>query len=138
MPSIWYHLAAQGGMLLHFTDLTSKFWAHLFVVGENSKALSLVRKVPHAPPRGLSKTGKVLCPTGTGEQEYGYIQADGNPTTAPTFLFINGGPGLSSMTYTLEMNGPCLMSPTSNRLVTNTMPLAKHFHEKKSTGRLSD
>ncbi|EER02541.1 hypothetical protein Pmar_PMAR026754, partial [Perkinsus marinus ATCC 50983] len=24
------------------------------------------------------------------------------------------------MTYTLEMNGPCLMSPTSNRLVTNT------------------
>ncbi|EER04536.1 conserved hypothetical protein, partial [Perkinsus marinus ATCC 50983] len=85
------------------------------------------------PPRGLSKTGKVLCPSGTGKQEYGYIkvsplqrlfytsiQADGNPTTAPTFLFINGGPGASSISPALQMNGPCLMSPTSKHLVTNT------------------
>ncbi|EER18097.1 conserved hypothetical protein, partial [Perkinsus marinus ATCC 50983] len=105
-----------------------------------------------SPPRGLSKTGKVLCPSGTGKQEYGYIkvsplqrlvdlatsgcavlayyscrrffytsiQADGNPTTAPTFLFIDGGPGSSSISPTLRMNGPCLMSPTSKHLVTNT------------------
>ncbi|EER20201.1 Serine carboxypeptidase, putative [Perkinsus marinus ATCC 50983] len=89
-------------------------------------------KSASSPPRRQSKTGAVLCPSGTGKQEYGYIevsqlhrlfytsiQADGNPTTAPTFLFIRGGPGESSIGSALQVNGPCIMDLVTKRLIKN-------------------
>ncbi|EER05434.1 Carboxypeptidase Y precursor, putative [Perkinsus marinus ATCC 50983] len=48
---------------------------------------------------------------------YTIIQADGNPKTAQTFLYISGGPGASSLGIMLTANGPCRMD--GNWLIEN-------------------
>ncbi|EER11035.1 conserved hypothetical protein, partial [Perkinsus marinus ATCC 50983] len=63
-----------------------------------------------------------LCPISGGNEHFGYIQvsklnqyfysvieADNGPQTAPTFLFIEGGFGASSLSSVLQQSGPCIM-----------------------------
>ncbi|KAF4679853.1 hypothetical protein FOZ60_014455 [Perkinsus olseni] len=84
-----------------------------------------------AQPRML--TGKrTLCPDGSGSQKFGYIEvspiteyfyaaieADKDPATAPTFIFLRGGPGGSSVASAIQMNGPCISDVVTKRLRLN-------------------
>ncbi|KAF4682982.1 hypothetical protein FOZ60_009789 [Perkinsus olseni] len=82
-------------------------------------------------PRML--TGRrTLCPDGSGSQKFGYIEvspitkyfyaaieADKDPATAPTFIFLRGGPGGSSVASAIQMNGPCISDVVTKRLRLN-------------------
>ncbi|KAF4651690.1 hypothetical protein FOL47_000248, partial [Perkinsus chesapeaki] len=78
------------------------------------------------------KNGGVLCPGTVGSQTFGYsqvspknryfysiIEADENPSTAPTFIHLAGGPGVSAMDPLLEWNGPCLIQADGRSLTAN-------------------
>ncbi|KAF4681037.1 hypothetical protein FOZ60_012636 [Perkinsus olseni] len=75
---------------------------------------------------------RTLCPYSTGSQKFGYIQvspltkyfyaaiqADKDPGTAPTFMYFEGGPGGSSLTAALRMNGPCIRDYDTGNLRLN-------------------
>jgi hypothetical protein len=50
---------------------------------------------------------------------YWYFQARKKPESAPLTLWLNGGPGASSMRGLLRENGPCSINPDSNSTSNN-------------------
>ncbi|KAF4655922.1 hypothetical protein FOL46_008070 [Perkinsus olseni] len=85
-----------------------------------------------------SQSGGVLCPHSVGKQKFGYIQvnkrnkyfyavieADIDPLTAPTFLYLAGGPGESSLIATMGFAGPCNLDSASDRPVLNEFSWTK-------------
>ncbi|EEQ97564.1 conserved hypothetical protein, partial [Perkinsus marinus ATCC 50983] len=60
---------------------------------------------------------------------YTIIQADGNPKTAQTFLYISGGPGASSLGIMLTANGPCRMDEDS--LIENELGYARSVARRR-------
>ncbi|KAF4734741.1 hypothetical protein FOZ63_010289, partial [Perkinsus olseni] len=95
--------------------------------------LSDSRGAPPAARQARMLTGeRTLCPYSTGSQKFGYIQvspltkyffaaiqADKDPGTAPTFMYFEGGPGGSSLTAALRMNGPCIRDYDTGNLRLN-------------------
>ncbi|KAF4688393.1 hypothetical protein FOZ60_002859 [Perkinsus olseni] len=84
------------------------------------------RQDDRTPPPSLRgpQNGGVLCPLSPGAQQFGYIQprfsyryfygiieANKSPETSPTFLYIGGGLGGSSIGTAGTVNGPCTMNP---------------------------
>ncbi|KAF4650737.1 hypothetical protein FOL47_000896, partial [Perkinsus chesapeaki] len=104
----------------------------------------VIARVPQSPGRDTLSThnstaktknlqnGGVLCPHSVGRQTFGYsqvssknkyfyaiIEADENPSTAPTFIHLAGGPGISAMDPLLVLNGPCLIQKDGGGLDAN-------------------
>ncbi|EER09359.1 Carboxypeptidase Y precursor, putative [Perkinsus marinus ATCC 50983] len=82
--------------------------------------------------------GGVLCPGSKGKQEFGYTRRglnryfyavmeaeDVDPASAPTFLYMAGGPGSSSLGTAMTSSGPCRMSPNGEELLNNTYSWTK-------------
>ncbi|KAF4689737.1 hypothetical protein FOZ60_001254 [Perkinsus olseni] len=85
-----------------------------------------------SPSLRAPQNGGVLCPLSPGAQHFGYIEvddenkglhyryfygiieADKNPETSPTFLFVGGGLGSSSIGTATRLHGPCTMDPEGN------------------------
>ncbi|KAF4745960.1 hypothetical protein FOZ62_028434, partial [Perkinsus olseni] len=83
------------------------------------------------------QNGGVLCPLSPGAQHFGYIEvddenkglhyryfygiieADKNPSTSPTFLFVGGGLGSSSIGTATRLHGPCTMDPEGETQLLN-------------------
>ncbi|KAF1923975.1 carboxypeptidase S1-like protein B [Didymella exigua CBS 183.55] len=75
-------------------------------------------------PGVRSYSGHVYLPPGTADlgqgQDYPmntffwFFEARNDPSNAPTTIWLNGGPGSSSMYGLLEENGPCYANPDSN------------------------
>ncbi|KAF4707676.1 hypothetical protein FOZ62_008929, partial [Perkinsus olseni] len=101
------------------STILSSFHALLLVV------VSARQDDRSSPPslRG-PQNGGVLCPLSPGAQQFGYIQprfsyryfygiieANKSPETSPTFLYIGGGLGGSSIGTAGTVNGPCTMNP---------------------------
>ncbi|KAF4744869.1 hypothetical protein FOZ62_029467, partial [Perkinsus olseni] len=96
----------------------------------------------NSPPslRG-PQNGGVLCPLSPGAQHFGYItlsagincgssglyyryfygiiEADKSPQTSPTFLYIGGGLGGSSIGTATHLHGPCTMDPKGKTQLLN-------------------
>ncbi|EER01242.1 conserved hypothetical protein, partial [Perkinsus marinus ATCC 50983] len=91
-------------------------------------------------PRSLNGGGP-LCPFSKGKQEFGYIPVgvlrknkyfyavmeaeDVDPSLAPTFWYLAGGPGTSSLGVAMTWNGPCMMSLNGKELLVNTYSWTK-------------
>ncbi|EEQ99554.1 hypothetical protein Pmar_PMAR018731, partial [Perkinsus marinus ATCC 50983] len=85
--------------------------------------------------------GGVLCPYSKGKLEAGYITIgvfrkkkyfyavmeaeDVDPSLAPTFWYMAGEPGSSSLGEAMMLNGPCRMSPNGEELLDNTYSWTK-------------
>lgn len=75
-------------------------------------------------PGVRSYSGHVYLPPGTANlgqgQDYPmntffwFFEARNDPSNAPTTIWLNGGPGSSSMYGLLEENGPCYANSDSN------------------------
>ncbi|EER10718.1 conserved hypothetical protein [Perkinsus marinus ATCC 50983] len=76
---------------------------------------------------GVTRSANVLCPLSKVSQEYGYIQvskenkyffvameAEEDPKTASTFVFLRGGLGFSSIGGAMAQ-GPCFISTTTDK-----------------------
>jgi len=60
-----------------------------------------------------------LNATGTKKLHYWYIESDNNPKTAPLVLWMNGGPGCSSLDGLLSEHGPFLINDDGVTLMQN-------------------
>ncbi|EER14545.1 hypothetical protein Pmar_PMAR010600 [Perkinsus marinus ATCC 50983] len=80
-----------------------------------------------------------LCRSSIGKQHSGYVQvggsnryfyvaieADVHPSKAPTFVYISGGPGDSSIACVMGLNGPCLSDPTGTKQLPNPYSWTQH------------
>lgn len=71
----------------------------------------------HLPPRTLAAFN--ISQNYPINLFYWYFQARKNPQNAPLALWMNGGPGASSMRGLLRENGPCSINADSNSTTNN-------------------
>ncbi|EER16573.1 hypothetical protein Pmar_PMAR017461 [Perkinsus marinus ATCC 50983] len=80
-----------------------------------------------------------LCHSSVGKQHSGYvhvggsnryfyvaIEADAEPSKAPTFIFIGGGLGDSSIGIAMGLNGPCHADPAGTQQLPNPYSWTQH------------
>ena len=79
---------------------------------ETTKGVKSYAGYVHLPPRTLGDLGeKQTYPINTF---FWFFEARKNPSNAPLSIWMNGGPGSSSMLGLLSENGPCAVNPDSN------------------------
>ncbi|KAL6705557.1 hypothetical protein ACN47E_006674 [Coniothyrium glycines] len=92
--------------------------------GEGVKITYKQNSLCETTPGVKSYSGHVYLPPGTADlgqgQDYPvntffwFFEAREDPANAPLTIWLNGGPGSSSMYGILEENGPCYANPDSN------------------------
>ncbi|KAF2725995.1 carboxypeptidase S1-like protein B [Polychaeton citri CBS 116435] len=106
------------------TVLQSKFGDGVSISYKDSSSIC------ETTPDVKSYSGYVHLPPGTlddlgDEQDYPintffwFFEARNDPTNAPLSIWMNGGPGSSSLLGLLVENGPCFVNPDSNSTTLN-------------------
>ncbi|XP_046842840.1 lysosomal protective protein-like [Xenia sp. Carnegie-2017] len=83
-------------------------------VEANKDVISSLPGLPYIPV--FQQYSGYLSASGGRKFHYWFVESQGNPQTDPVVLWLNGGPGCSSMVGLLSEHGPFLVNPDGKTL----------------------